>query len=71
MVAKLIVGKSFGGCIRYLLEREQSKVLDSAGVRDYSIKAIIADFNAQRKIRPQLGNARRAYGAKLEQRGQG
>src|SRR5690606_723105 len=57
MIAKLIVGKSFGGCVRYLLEREQSKVLDSAGVRDYEIKAIVADLNAQRKMRPQLGNA--------------
>lgn len=57
MIAKLIVGKSFGGCVRYLLEREQSKVLDSAGVRDYDSKTIIADLNAQRKLRPQLGNA--------------
>src|SRR5690606_24760405 len=57
MIGKVIAGKSFGGCVRYLLEREQSKVLDSAGVRDYNIKAIIADLNAQRKIRPQLGNA--------------
>lgn len=57
MIAKLIVGKSFGGCVRYLLEREQSKVLDSAGVRDYDTKTIIADLNAQRKMRPQLGNA--------------
>ncbi|GAA4787146.1 relaxase/mobilization nuclease domain-containing protein [Olivibacter ginsenosidimutans] len=57
MIAKLIVGKSFGGCVRYLLEREQSKVLDSAGVRDYDTKTIIADLNAQRKLRPQLGNA--------------
>lgn len=57
MIAKLIVGKSFGGCVRYLLEREQSKVLDSAGVRDYDTKTIIADLNAQRKLRPQFGNA--------------
>jgi len=57
MIAKVITGKSFGGCVRYLLEREQSKVLDSAGVRDYDIKVIIADLNAQRKMRPQLGNA--------------
>jgi len=41
----------------YLLERLKSSVLDSAGVRDYNIKAIIADLNAQRKMRPQLGNA--------------
>ncbi|SJN18494.1 relaxase/mobilization nuclease domain-containing protein [Sphingobacterium sp. JB170] len=57
MIAKVITGKSFGGCVRYLLEREQSAVLDSSGVRDYTIKAIIADLNAQRKLRPQLGNA--------------
>src|SRR5690606_20415105 len=57
MIAKVITGKSFGGCVRYLLEREKSFVLDTAGVRDYNIKAIIADLNAQRKMRPQLGNA--------------
>lgn len=57
MIAKVITGKSFGGCVRYLLEREKSFVLDSAGVRDYEVKATIADLNAQRKMRPQLGNA--------------
>src|SRR5690606_26062306 len=57
MIAKVITGKSFGGCVRYLLEREKSSVLDSAGVRDYDTKAIIADLNAQPKMRPQLGNA--------------
>ncbi|MEZ0454176.1 relaxase/mobilization nuclease domain-containing protein [Sphingobacterium thalpophilum] len=57
MIAKVITGKSFGGCVRYLLEREKSFILDSAGVRDYDIKATIADLNAQRKMRPQLGNA--------------
>ncbi|WDF69598.1 relaxase/mobilization nuclease domain-containing protein [Sphingobacterium oryzagri] len=57
MIAKVIIGKSFGGCVRYLLEREQSAIIDSTGVRDYDIKAIIADLNAQRKMRPQLGNA--------------
>ncbi|KGE13793.1 relaxase/mobilization nuclease domain-containing protein [Sphingobacterium deserti] len=57
MIAKVIVGKSFGGCVRYLLEREQSAIIDSTEVRDYDIKAIIADLNAQRKMRPQLGNA--------------
>ncbi|MDX3915623.1 MAG: relaxase/mobilization nuclease domain-containing protein [Pseudosphingobacterium sp.] len=57
MIAKVITGKSFGGCVRYLLEREQSAVLDSSGVRNYDIKAIIADLNTQRKLRPQLGNA--------------
>jgi len=57
MIAKVITGKSFGGCVRYLLEREKSALIDSAGVRDYEVKAIIADLNAQRKMRPQLGNA--------------
>lgn len=57
MIAKVITGKSFGGCVHYLLEREKSFVLDSVGVRDYEVKATIADLNAQRKMRPQLGNA--------------
>ena len=57
MIAKVITGKSFGGCARYLLEREQAKVIDAVGIRDYDGKSIIADLNAQRKLRPTLGNA--------------
>lgn len=57
MIAKVITGKSFGGCVRYLMEREQSAVIDSFGIRDYDIRAIISDLNAQRKLRPELGNA--------------
>lgn len=57
MIAKVVTGKRFGACVRYLLERENSFVLDSAGVRDYDMKAITRDLNAQRKMHPQLGNA--------------
>ncbi|MCT1526116.1 relaxase/mobilization nuclease domain-containing protein [Sphingobacterium hotanense] len=57
MIAKVITGKSFGGCVRYLLEKEKAKVIDGVGVRDYDVKSIIADLNAQRKLRPTLGNA--------------
>ncbi|MFC3196260.1 relaxase/mobilization nuclease domain-containing protein [Parapedobacter deserti] len=57
MIAKVLTGKSFGGCVRYLLEREQAKVIDAVGVRDYDVKSIIDDLNAQRKLRPTLGNA--------------
>lgn len=57
MIAKVITGKSFGGCVRYLLEREKAKVIDAVGVRDYDVKSIITDLNAQRKLRPSLGNA--------------
>ncbi|WP_257670001.1 relaxase/mobilization nuclease domain-containing protein [Parapedobacter tibetensis] len=57
MIGKQITGKSFGGCIRYLLQKEKSAVLDAKGIRDYDTKAIINDFNAQRRLRPSLGKA--------------
>ncbi|SEL30768.1 relaxase/mobilization nuclease domain-containing protein [Parapedobacter koreensis] len=57
MIGKQLTGKNFGRCIRYLLEKEQSAVLDAHGVRNYDTKAIIDDFNAQRKLRPSLGKA--------------
>lgn len=57
MIAKVITGKSFGGCVRYLLEREKAAVIDAVGIRDYDVKSIISDLDAQRKLRPSLGNA--------------
>ena len=33
MIGKVIIGKSFGGCIRYVVQKHDAAVLDSAGIR--------------------------------------
>jgi len=57
MIGKVITGKSFGGCVRYVLEKENAVVLDAAGIRTQQASQIINDFNLQRKFNPDLGKA--------------
>src|ERR1700744_4341936 len=57
MVEKQISGKSFGGCIRYVLMWDKAFIIDSEGLRITSVNAIISDFNIQRKMNPNLGKA--------------
>ena len=57
MIGKVITGKSFGGCIAYNLQREEASILDASGVRTTSVKDITNDFNFQRKLNPNLGQA--------------
>lgn len=44
MITKMKLGKSFAGCVKYVVEKEEAVLLDSQGVRDYDTKAIIQDF---------------------------
>lgn len=57
MIGKVKTGKSFGGCIRYNLERDQATILYADGIRTDSVPNIIQDFNMQRKMNPDLGQA--------------
>ena len=57
MIGKVKTGKSFAGCIRYNLEREDATILYAEGIRTDSIERIINDFNMQRKMNPELGQA--------------
>ena len=57
MIGKPITGRSFGGCIRYIMDKQEAKVLSAEGVRMQNAKAITQDFNMQRKMRPGLGKA--------------
>ncbi|MBC8034877.1 MAG: relaxase/mobilization nuclease domain-containing protein [Chitinophagaceae bacterium] len=57
MIGKVKTGKSFAGCIRYNLEREEATILYAEGIRTDSIQHIINDFNMQRKMNPELGQA--------------
>lgn len=54
MIAKIVTGKSFGGAVRYLLEKSgHARILDSDGIDTRSIKDMIGSFNFQRKARPE------------------
>ncbi|MEJ6981728.1 relaxase/mobilization nuclease domain-containing protein [Pedobacter sp. P351] len=57
MIGKVKTGKSFAGCIHYNLEREEATILHAEGIRTDSIQHIIRDFNMQRKMNPELGQA--------------
>ena len=57
MVGKQIVGKGFGGCIRYLLNRDEATILAAEGLHAENAATITRDFNIQRKMNPNLGKA--------------
>ena len=54
MIAKIVTGKSFGGAVRYLLEKSgHARTIDSDGVELFNIRSLIDSFNFQRKARPE------------------
>lgn len=57
MIGKPITGKSFGGCVRYVVDKKDAVILEANGVRMQSAFLITLDFNQQRKDRPGLGKA--------------
>jgi relaxase-like protein len=57
MIGKVITGKSFGGCIRYVVQKHDAVILDAAGVRMQQVNQIVNDFNLQRKYNSNLGKA--------------
>jgi len=57
MMGKPITGRSFGGCIRYVVNKQEAKILSVEGVRMQDANTLTQDFNLQRKMRPELGKA--------------
>jgi hypothetical protein len=57
MIGKVITGRSFGGCIRYVIQKQDALILEGAGVRVQETNQTINDFNVQRKYNPNLGQA--------------
>lgn len=56
-MGKPITGRSFGGCIRYVVEKQEAKIVATEGVRMQNSSTLAQDFNLQRKMRPELGKA--------------
>ncbi|MEP0987515.1 relaxase/mobilization nuclease domain-containing protein [Ekhidna sp.] len=58
MIGKAINGKSFGACVNYCLDEQKSpEILDTNGIMIGSKKEITQQFNAIRKLRPQVSKA--------------
>ena len=57
MIGKVITGRSFSGCIRYVIQKQDALILEAAGVRVQETNQTINDFNLQRKYNPNLGQA--------------
>ena len=55
MIGKITKGKSFSGCIKYILDKgKDAKLLDAQDVRLKSQESIIQSFVMQAKLRPTL-----------------
>jgi hypothetical protein len=57
MIGKPIKGKSFGGCVRYVVNKKEAVILAAEGVSTQDAASITRDFNLQRLLNPALGNA--------------
>lgn len=60
MIAKTSIGRSFKGCCAYNMQKVelgQGQVLMSQGVRDYELKAMVADFVRQSQMNPELSRS--------------
>lgn len=56
MIGKIVKGRSFSGCIKYILDKQKdTRLLDAQGLRLKSKASIIRGFVAQAKLRPKLG----------------
>lgn len=56
MIAKIIEGRSFSGCVGYTLKKD-SEIIHAVGLRTDSATTIVQDFNFQRMLNPRLGKA--------------
>jgi len=54
MIGKIVKGRSFKGCILYVLESEGAKILASEGVLETDTESIINSFYMQSLLNPKL-----------------
>lgn len=57
MIGKVMKGKTFKGCVGYVLGKEEAKLLDADGVlldSDNNINSITDSFNTQRLMKPNI-----------------
>lgn len=57
MIGKVTIGKSFGGCVHYVMEKDKAELLQGYGVRSRNAEIATHDFNEVRKQKPSIQNA--------------
>lgn len=57
MIGQVTIGKSFGGVVRYVMEKLGAEVLDQHGLRSADPTVATQDFNTVRRVRPKVKNA--------------
>lgn len=57
MIGKVVIGKSFGGCVRYVVEKLDAEILFVEGIRMADPAVMTQDFNTQRKMKSELSKA--------------
>jgi len=55
-MAKITKGKSFGGCVRYVLDKERAYLIETAGIHETDPEQMIWDFNLQTLLNPKVKN---------------
>ena len=53
-MAKIVKGGSFGGCVKYVMDKKDAKLLDSEGVLLENHQTIADSFEAQALLNPRL-----------------
>lgn len=54
MIGKIKKGKSFGGCIRYVMSKDNAEIIATDGVLLGNIREITDSFNYQRMLNPKI-----------------
>ena len=54
MIGKIKKGKSFGGCIRYVMGKDDAKIIESDGVLLGTNKEMIDSFNCLCLLNPEI-----------------
>ena len=54
MIGKIKKGKSFGGCVRYVMGKDDAKILASDGVLLGTNREMIDSFNCQCLLNPKI-----------------
>ncbi|MDR2911716.1 MAG: relaxase/mobilization nuclease domain-containing protein [Alistipes sp.] len=55
MMAKIVKGSSFGGCVRYVTDKKDAKLLAAEGVLLENKQSVIDSFETQSLLNPRLG----------------
>lgn len=54
MIGKIKKGKSFGGCVRYIMDKDNAEIIASDGVLLGNTREITDSFNYQRLLNPKI-----------------